>query len=77
MRPANTDVAKFSVRLSDNDAVDVWIGTEQGVWVNKYAIKIEYHMEINTETQQFDTVVTAVFDSETYIKYRLMWLNEI
>jgi|TARA_B110000908_G_scaffold166871_1_gene218773 hypothetical protein len=77
MRPTETKVAKFNVRFSDPDVVDIWSETEQGIWVSEHASTVAYHIEINTETQQFDTIIQAVFDSETYVKYRLMWPNEV
>jgi len=77
MRPTKTKVAVFPLS-GDADHFDVWLESEVGLWIQLNGTNITYHMEVDTDNANFTSIIEAELDTETYIKYRLMWPeNEI
>ena len=61
-----------------NSHLDIWLVSEQGIWIQEHGENITYHMEVDTDSASFSTIVTCELDTETYVKYKLMWPeNEI
>lgn len=77
MRPTKTKVAILPM-MGDADHFDLWLESEQGLWIQEHGENITYHMEVDTDSASFSTIVTCELDTETYVKYKLMWPeNEI
>jgi hypothetical protein len=77
MRPTKTKVAVFPLS-GDADHFDLWLESEIGLWVQEHGTHMSYHMEVDTDNANFSSIIEVELDTETYIKYKLMWPeNEI
>jgi hypothetical protein len=52
-----------------------WLQTEHGQWCKKHAIELVYHKTINYNTYGYTYSITAKFNNEDGLMYRLKWAN--
>tara|TARA_B100000902_G_scaffold196001_1_gene187217 strand:- start:948 stop:1199 length:252 start_codon:yes stop_codon:yes gene_type:complete len=63
--------------IDDNEIVEQWSTTEKGRWVKENAKEIitEVNDIIESGFSTYTVNIIAVFDKESYIKYKLMYLS--